>query len=272
MSRDITTAIKMSDREMLEHVRLRLEDGTVRPGVDVTIDEIIRLRDEGQNPTWELAVEWLEIRYGRRGDTRPQEPAADEPPPHVTDQPGDFETQSRELPTQPELRVAVLEAINSELQTRNQEKDNQIRRLETELDRRAEERREENELQKQNNVLMQQIYDLLEKRQDLSGEVGLLPNSRRARSLPAVVAVEPPQAEVAQGEVVPNAEPIPSPEEGNHVAPTPPRQKKRRAAKRKSSAAKRPAPNQTEPPRTAEKPVSKLFPTFERVARSLFRR
>jgi hypothetical protein len=271
LSRDITNAIKLGDQDVLAHVRLRLEDGTVRPGTEITIEEIIRLRDGGQNPTWELEHAWLQSRYGRRGELHREEAEPAEPSPSTVE-PREAPAAARELPAEPELRLAVLEAINSELETRNKEKDNHIRRLETELDRRAEERREENELQKQNNVLMQQIYDLLDKMQGSPGELRLLPDSRRARSLPAVAAVEREQVGAVEGEVVPAANPTPSSQQASRAVPTPPRPKKRRAAKRKAVAPKRPTPNSAEPPRTASKPVSRFFPTFDRVARSLFRR
>lgn len=275
LSRDIINAIKMADQDMLQHVRLRLEDGTVRPGTEITIEEIIRLRDEGQNPTWELAVVWLEARYGRRGDTPREEAEADGPPP-VGKQDDDPAAAERELPAEPELRLAVLEAINSELETRNKEKDNQIRRLETELDRRAEERREENELQKQNNVLMQQIYDLLRNMQEASGEVNFLANAHAARALPLGATTEHDKSRAVDAEVVPTPEPPPPTQERSQQAAKPPRkkarQKKRAASKRKArttSRRKQTKPADSQPPK---KSTGKHASTFGRFARSLFGR
>jgi ribosomal 50S subunit-recycling heat shock protein len=275
LSRDITNAIKARDQDVLEHVRLRLEDGTVRPSTDINIGEIIRLRDDGQNPTWELAVVWLEARYGKRGVTPQEEAEAEEHPlPRSADRPVAEEAagQARELPAEPALRLAVLEAITSELETRNREKDSQIRRLEIELDRRAEERREENELQKQNNVLMQQIYNLLSTMQESSGEVSLLPTSRSAASLPTTMTVDREPTKPAQAEFVPTPEATAMHQEGSHVNERPPRQKKRPVAKRKAHAPKQPPTTQSAQAKPVKKPTSTLFPTFDRVARSLFRR
>lgn len=176
ISRDITNAIKAADRDVLAHVRLQLEDGTIRPGTDITIEEIIGLRDAGKNPTWEINHRWLASRYGSRGDVPQETAAADVLPPLP---PNDEHhrrgaSMAHELPTKPNLRLAVLEVVNAELEKRSQEKSDQIKRLEKELDRRAEERREETELQRQNNVLMQQVYDLLSKMHQSSGEVSLL--------------------------------------------------------------------------------------------------
>lgn len=154
---------------------MHLEDGVTRPGIEISIDEIIQLRDGGKNPTWEIEAGWLEARYGRRhdvpsadSDTMDNQPDGTATPKPVAPPP---EPNSEHISTEetPELQVAVLKAVNSELEKRNTEKDQQIKRLETELDRRAEERREESELQKQNNVLMQQVYNLLIKMQSETG-------------------------------------------------------------------------------------------------------
>ena len=273
MSRDITNAIKLADQDMLEHVRLRLEDGTVRPGTEVTIEEIIRLRDQGQNPTWELAVAWLEVRYGRRGDAHRKEAEANgAPPPSASKQAEHAAAGTRELPADPKLRLAVLEAINSELETRIQEKDAQIIRLNTELDRRAEERREENELQSQNNTLMQQIYNLLEKREG-STSVG---TSRGTRLLPAAASAEQDRPTAVEAQVVSTPKREPLSEQGSRWSTKPPgkkgQKKKRTAPKQKSRAPKRrkqSKPAESKPPKkSTENQVS----TFGRFARSLFGR
>jgi hypothetical protein len=171
LSRDITNAIKFHDDTLLQNVELQLEDGTRRPGSALTIEEIVELRDKGFNPTWLIKTSWLQQTYGRR----------DEPAPHSTTPPRTGTTSesavdaSTALPEDMSRRVAVLLVQNEALQQTNSDLRTQAQRLEKELDRRAEERREENELQKQNNVLMQQVYDMLEKMQQSSGQITCYP-------------------------------------------------------------------------------------------------
>jgi hypothetical protein len=59
ISRDITNAVKFNDQRVLQHVELRLEDGTRRAGNELTIEDIVELRDRGLNPTWMLETTWL---------------------------------------------------------------------------------------------------------------------------------------------------------------------------------------------------------------------
>jgi hypothetical protein len=170
ISRDITNAVKFGDHNLLQHVELRLEDGTRRPGAELTIEEIVELRDRGLNPTWVLQTSWLKKTYGRRDESLLDTTDAD------FSLPQDSTTVGQQpLPEDAEQRVAVLAAQNDALRQSNVDLRNQAERLEKELDRRAEERREENELQKQNNVLMQQVYNLLSNMQESTGQVSILP-------------------------------------------------------------------------------------------------
>jgi hypothetical protein len=168
ISRDITNALRFSDRRVLEHIELRLEDGTRRPGNELTIEEVVDLRDRGMNPTWLLATPWLKKTYGRRDEPLPTKPdpitvaSSDEP----------------SIPTLPDdsaQRAAVLAAQNAALRQSNTDLRAHAERLEKELDRRAVERTEENELQKQNNVLMQQVYTMLSTMQESAGRINFLP-------------------------------------------------------------------------------------------------
>jgi hypothetical protein len=155
ISRDITNALRLRDQRLLQHIELLLENGTRRPGNELTIEEVVDLRDRGLNPTWLLATAWLKKAYGRR----------DEPPPAESDLTADtlsdpILTPNPALPEELTQRAAVLAAQNDALRQSNADLCAQAERLEKELDRRAQERTEENELQKQNNVLMQQVYIL----------------------------------------------------------------------------------------------------------------
>jgi hypothetical protein len=184
LSRDITNAIKFTDDAVLQNIELRLEDGTRRPGAELTIREIVELRDRGLNPTWLLQTRWLQQTYGRR-DEPPLQGAPAESPRVVSE----VAASPSVLPEDHAQRAAVLAAQNAALERMNADLKSQTVRLEKELDRRAEERREENELQKQNNVLMQQVYNLLSKMQESPGQINILPapaSSRPGRTEPAI--------------------------------------------------------------------------------------
>ena len=174
LSRDITNAIKFRDDVVLQSVELQLEDGTRRAGSDLSIEEIVDLRDKGLNPTWLLQQKWLQATYGRRDEPFRQEAQV----PRMEPTSGSSTATNLPLPDEPLQRVAVLMTQNEALKQTNADLRVQAERLEKELDRRAEERREENELQKQNNVLMQQVYNLLSKWQEFPGQISVLPAPR----------------------------------------------------------------------------------------------
>ncbi len=52
---------------MLDHCRLRTEDGEIRQGIGITPELLDQLRIEGKNPVWYLRTSWLEKTYGGRG-------------------------------------------------------------------------------------------------------------------------------------------------------------------------------------------------------------
>jgi hypothetical protein len=252
ISRDITNAVKFGDQRVLQHVELRLEDGTRRGGTELTIEEIVALRDRGLNPTWMLETTWLRNTYGRR-----DEPAPDVakhfglPAEKITDSP-------QPLPENGEQRLAVLAAQNDALRQANLDLRNQAGRLEKELDRRAEERREENELQKQNNVLMQQVYNLLSRMQNTSGTINILP------------AAQKPQESTEHRAPV-DARPAIN-QRGTQTAQAPSpaakRTQKRPASKaRPMRTTKQPAPLKPEATQPAPGVLHRLFPTFMRAGR-----
>jgi hypothetical protein len=243
ISRDITNAVKFGDGRVLQHVELRLEDGTRRAGTELTIEEIVELRDRGLNPTWLLQTVWLKKTYGRRDE--PPQDATSPTFPDLLESTGD---RQQPLPEDLEQRAAVLAAQNEALRQSNVDLRNQADRLETELDRRAEERREENELQKQNNVLMQQVYNLLSKMQESTGPVSILPPSRSL------------QFHSETGSTV-NTKPVINRKENQHSAS---KSTARTKASRKRSAtpARQPQPKQQPTPAVVRKrsPTSKPEP------------
>ena len=225
IGRDITNAVKFRDERLLNHVELRLEDGTRRPGSELTIEEIVDLRDRGLNPTWMVETTWLRSAYGRR-----EEPAVSDSQasgiPSAADSPAE---DQQLLPDDLEQRVAVLSVQNEALRQTNIDLRNQAQRLEKELDRRAEERREENELQKQNNVLMQQVYNLLSTMQETSGPISILPAPKSPR--PTVEDTAPATAATI--------------EDRKGIQVDPPRPTKPTKAPRKRTATK-PRPSRTD--------------------------
>jgi hypothetical protein len=249
ISRDITNAVKSSDHQVLQHVELRLEDGTRRPGDELTIEEIVELRDRGLNPTWLLQTAWLRKTYGRRDESLPDTRNADFsiPPDSTTD------TQ-QPLPEDVEQRAAVLAAQNDALRQSNVDLRNQAERLEKELDRRAEERREENELQKQNNVLMQQVYNLLSKMQESTGQVSILPAPRTLQSNP-------------ETRTAVNAKPVINRKGIQHEAPKPTARtktsRKQTGTKaRRSQPTQQPAQAEPQSSQPTEDLLHRWFPTF----------
>jgi hypothetical protein len=249
ISRDITSAVKFGDNHVLQHIELRLEDGTRRAGPELTIEEIVELRDRGLNPTWMLQTTWLEKNYGRR----------DTPLENEIRSPGTFTTPdvvpdaTESQPANIEHRVAVLAAQNDALRQANLDLRNQTERLEKELDRRAEERREENELQKQNNVLMQQVYNLLSRMQDTTGPISILPAARESQK-PTEQPV--PVESKMRGE----REGSPAPQSPARRTKSP--QKTSAVIARSVRTPKQPVPSKLKPTQSDEGVLQRWFPTF----------
>jgi len=251
ISRDITNALKFGDRRVLQHVELRLENGKRRPATELSIGEVVDLRDRGLNPTWLLETAWLKRNYGRRDEPRPP---ASEPLGGVTDE---APIAVQPLPEDVEQRVAVLAAQNDALRQSNADLRMQAERLEKELDRRAEERREENELQKQNNVLMQQVYTMLSSMQESAGQVTLLPAPRPATE---ARTYEPNNAEVKTA--------------AGRKGTQPARKEATEQTARKRPVKRSPQsqPDAKVDPKPAPTTVSKYRPTLGRAVRFLFRK
>jgi hypothetical protein len=249
ISRDITNALKFKDKRILQHVELRLENGTRRPAAELSIEEVIQLRDDGLNPTWFLESQWLKKHYGRR-DERASKPT----PPNVVE---DVLTDTPPLPDNIDLRAAVLAAQNEALRQSNADLRMQAERLQKELDVRAEEHREETELQKQNNVLMQQVYTMLSSMQESAGKVAVLPAPIRVTEAQTEEPSET-EAQSARKGTQPPAKPAAS---DARVS-----QPKKRGRNRPSQSA---APKE---PKSGASWMSKNLPSIDRTVRSLFRR
>ncbi len=70
LTRDLADAMKLQNPKVLEHCRLRTEDGEVIDGMGMLPDRIDQLCLDGKNPVWYLRTTWLEKKFGRRGHTR----------------------------------------------------------------------------------------------------------------------------------------------------------------------------------------------------------
>ncbi len=121
LSRDITTAVRLGDEEILKHFRLQTQDGQVREGTGVTIDVLDELRDAGQVPTWWAERNYLLQRYGLRGEEssaaseKNNSTSAGSARPQSTEQPfadTDSGYTKPQLPIDPELRAIVLEHLH----------------------------------------------------------------------------------------------------------------------------------------------------------------
>lgn len=66
LGRDFDKALVRKDTEMLSAFRLRLEDGTVLSGSEISKEQIQKLRDRGLNPTWFVSETWMLDTYGLR--------------------------------------------------------------------------------------------------------------------------------------------------------------------------------------------------------------
>jgi hypothetical protein len=252
ISRDITNALKFHEQRVLQHIELRLEDGSRKPGTKLSIEEVVDLRDKGQNPTWLLDTTWLRNKYGRRDEPRPAE--SDQRP----DEPTAASAADQPLPDDLEQRAAVLAAQNNALREQNADLRTQAVRLEKELDRHAEARREENELQKQNNVLMQQVYNMLSSMQESAGQVTLLPAPRPESRTYGPETLEPVAVTTRKGTQPSTAKPS-----TNHARGS---KSKKRGRGRQSQSA---APLESKP---APSTMRKYLPTIDRAVRSIFRR
>jgi len=70
LTRDLADAMKVQNPKILDHCRLRTEDGEVIDGMGMLPDRIDQLCLDGKNPVWYLRTTWLEKKYGRRGHAR----------------------------------------------------------------------------------------------------------------------------------------------------------------------------------------------------------
>lgn len=148
LTRDFSTAVRLKDESILVHLKLQTEDGTVRPGTDVTLEQIQEWSNRGYSPTWFVEENWAAEKYGKRSQPIKKEPdtKASEtlkgPSPHS------------ERPTGTNELVSRLEQQIEDLQ-RDKEK------LYQELSIKNEQIQQANERTRESNVLMKELQTLL---------------------------------------------------------------------------------------------------------------
>lgn len=145
LTRDIADAMKVQNPKVLDHCRLRTEEGEVIDGVGMTPERIDQLCLDGKNPVWYFRTSWLEKQYGRRGHVREQRPGPD----HVT---SNLEEGS-EPPARPELVHVLRERI------RGLEQDKQDLRDEMKIKNQQIADRVERE--KETNALVRNLHTLM---------------------------------------------------------------------------------------------------------------
>lgn len=144
LTRDFSAAVRTQDQKVLPHLKLQTEDGTVRQGSEVTLDEIQKLSNQGLSPTWYVAGEWAAERYGARSAPAPE---------RATPKTSDTPPASRPVGDNGDL-VRRLEGQIQELQ---QDKE----KLYNELGIKNEQIQQANERTRESNVLMKELQTLL---------------------------------------------------------------------------------------------------------------
>ena len=76
IGKDLSAALAMRDEAFLQHCKLLTKDGKLREGIEVTPDVVLRLRDDGMNPTWMFVESFMDTRY--RQDRSPVSDQSDE--------------------------------------------------------------------------------------------------------------------------------------------------------------------------------------------------
>ena len=65
LTRDFSNAVRVGDSEILQHLKLRTDDGNELVGTEVTLEMIQELSNKGLSPTWYAKQEWVQQRYSK---------------------------------------------------------------------------------------------------------------------------------------------------------------------------------------------------------------
>lgn len=148
LTRDFSAAVRRSDPKVLPHLKLQTEDGTVRPGADVTLDQIQEWSNQGLSPTWFVEGEWAAQRYGVRSTPIPDRPSmkTGEVPIDVQE-PNTIRTDASDLVLRLEQQIQDLQHDKEKLYSELSIKNEQIQQA--------------NERTRESNVLMKELQTLL---------------------------------------------------------------------------------------------------------------
>ncbi len=71
LERDLEDAYVAGDEDVLAAFQLVTNDGVKREAPAVTTDLVEQLKMDGKNPVWCVSEDWLESKYGRKGEPKP---------------------------------------------------------------------------------------------------------------------------------------------------------------------------------------------------------
>lgn len=262
LTRDIADAMKLQNHKVLEHCRLRTEDGEVLEGIGMMPERIDQLCLDGKNPVWYFRTAWLEKQYGKRG--HPRRPGTR----HVPRDTDSRVQQGSEPASRPEVvdllreRIEELERdkqdLREEMKIKNQQIDNRVER------------------EKETNALIRDLHTLMA---DLQQRALPPPVSRTSppSASPYIVADTPPSpardagtpSSIRDG-VVESNKPTATPTKGTQQSAKATSQTRKKKGKKKrmrstvkkkptSSPKKSPAKVPTRSPKKSKRLWSRLF-------------
>ena len=254
LERDLDTALRVGDRDVLSHFRLVTKDGEIRQAPEVTIEEVKELVSEGMTPVWYVEEPWLLETYGRKGEPKPQ-PAQ---PSAATTRPGDSTDGDGGSIVEPASAPApsTSQGIDLSGMYRDQlrEKQEEIRQLRRELDIKNEQIRDANERTRESNVLMKELQKMLGSWQD-----------RAFQSLPAAPQpTEPQRPPVASVSTTPASVSEAANTPDSKSAGSRPTTTKKASGKRRNKSQKRKTTKTKKKQAPLETAAKKYLPTLTR--------
>ncbi|CAL1125298.1 unnamed protein product [Cladocopium goreaui] len=145
LTRDIADAMKVQNAKVLDHCRLRTEEGEVIDGLGMTPELIDQLCLDGKNPVWYFRTSWLEKQYGRRGHVRQQRPGSD----HVA--------SSMEEGSEPSARPELVHVLRERIRGLEQDKQD----LRDEMKIKNQQIADRVEREKETNALVRDLHTLM---------------------------------------------------------------------------------------------------------------
>lgn len=98
LERDLEDAYVADDQDVLAAFQLVTNDRDKREARAVTTELVEQLKMDGKNPVWCVSEAWLESKYGRKGESRPEPRQSDEKPDKQETPPPKSSNRSEDLP------------------------------------------------------------------------------------------------------------------------------------------------------------------------------